>query len=332
MYEQFFGFSEEPFSLTPDPAFVFLSQQHSVAYSLLEYGVLKQSGFTVITGDAGCGKTTLIWRLIGDLKAQVTLGLLDFTHPRLANLIEWVSMAFGLEYKHKDQVELYDSFLHFLHSEHAAHRRVILIIDEAQNLTPETLEELRTLSNINERNVQVLQMILVGQPELRTALSRPELSQFSQRVIAHYALKPLSEEETLGYIQHRLTHARGRSDLFTRDACRLIYRHSRGVPRLINLLCGTALVYAYAEEVTQVGADLVQTVLDDGAAGLSMGTQAAPSVTPQGKTPESDATAAGPRDRKREPVTQSPPPALTTRAFGIDDARQLFSNLVKAKP
>jgi len=328
MYEQYFGFREEPFSLTPDPAFLYLSHQHGVAYSLLEYGVLQQAGFTVITGDAGCGKTTLIRRLMDDLGLQVTLGLLDNTHPRLSNLMEWVCMAFGLDYESKDPVALHDSFVQFLAAEHRMRRRVILIIDEAQNLDADTLEELRTLSNINTSRHQVLQIILVGQPELGATLARPELSQFSQRVVAHYALKPLTEKETLAYISHRLAHSGGRQDLFTSEACRVIHHHAQGIPRLINLLCGTALVYAYAEEAKQIGADIVQTVLNDGAAGLCMGAQAAP--TPKGRLPS-----AGPREpavgNRENSLPRTGTPEAATRKFGVEDARQLFSNLVKSK-
>jgi type II secretory pathway predicted ATPase ExeA len=325
MYEQYFGFREEPFSLTPDPAFLYLSHQHGVAYSLLEYGVLQQAGFTVITGDVGCGKTTLIRRLIDDLGLQVTLGLLDNTHPRLNNLMEWVSMAFGLEYKSKDPVDLHDSFVQFLASQHRMRRRVILIIDEAQNLAPDTLEELRTLSNINTGRHQVLQIILAGQPELRDILARPELSQFSQRVVSHYALKPLTEAETLGYVIHRLTHAGGRPDLFTPEACRLIHRHAQGIPRLINLLCGTALVYAFAEEAEQIGADIVQTVLNDGAAGLCMGAQAV--ATPEARRRWTGTEPPEPAVERREENR----PEMATRKFGVEDARQLFSNLAKSK-
>ncbi len=328
MYEEYFGFREEPFSLTPDPAFLYFSRQHRLAYSLLEYGVLKQAGFTVITGDVGCGKTTLIRRLLDELKLQVTIGLIDNTHPRLTNLAEWMAMAFGLVYKSRDPVELYDAFVQFLLAEHSANRRAILVIDEAQNLDAASLEELRTLSNINVGKYQVLQIILVGQPELKTTLSRPELRQFAQRVVAHYDLKAFSEDETLSYIHHRLQHAGGHSEIFSLDACRLIYRQSGGVPRLINLLCGTALVYAYAEEARQVSRDLVEIVLNDGAAGFSLGARAATPIVDH--VPEF----------QPEPGRAALPtePQYPTRILSVEynvipsvDTKQPFSNRVKRK-
>lgn len=330
MYEQYFGFREEPFSLTPDPAFLYLSQQHRIAYSLLEYGVLRQAGFTVVTGEPGCGKTILIRRLIDTLGHEVTLGLLDNTHPRLGNLLEWVSMAFGLEYKAKGPVDLYESFVQFLASEHKRRRRIILIIDEAQNLDIDTLEELRTLSNINAGRQQALQIILVGQPELRDTLARPELTQFSQRVITHYALKPLTDEETFSYIRHRLTHAGGSPDLLTPEACRLIHQHAKGIPRLINLLCGTALVYAFAEEAEQIDVDIISTVLSHGAAGLCMGAQAA-APSPSGEQRPEAPREPTVGDREENSPQMAIPAETTTPKFGVEDAHPLFSGVAKPK-
>jgi hypothetical protein len=237
-------------------------------------------------------------------------------------------MAFGIDYQARDPVALYDAFVLFLSAEHAIHRRVILIIDEAQYLDAETLEELRTLSNINAGRHQGLQIILVGQPELRNTLARPELSQLSQRVVAHYALKPLTEEETFRYIEHRLAHAGGGSGLFSPEACRLVHQHSQGIPRLINLLCGTALVYAFAEDAQQVGVDIIQTVLNDGAAGLCMGTQAAPAQraqTPSTQPPQ-------PAPLTRDHSTAKPAPEAAARKFEVEDARQRSSKLARTKP
>jgi general secretion pathway protein A len=336
MYEQHFGFRKEPFSLNPDPAFLYLGRQYRLAYSLLEYGILMRSGFVVITGDVGCGKTTLIRRLISDIEDRVTLGLISNTHQRITNLMEWVSLAFGLNYNSQSPVALYESFLELLAQERASNRRVVLVIDEAQNLDVATLEEIRTLSNINSGGWQALQIILVGQPELKATLSRPELRQFLQRVATHYELKPLSEDETVDYIHHRVVHAGGQSGLFSNRACRLVHSHSRGVPRLINLLCGTALVYAFADDASHIDIAQVQAVLEDGAAGLCMNASADPaskenaSNSPEERILISDI----PKPILREEMIQSrqdnaakPEP----QAFSIEDAKQLFSRAIKSK-
>jgi type II secretory pathway predicted ATPase ExeA len=149
VYERFYGFREKPFSLLPDPTFLYLGRHHSTAYSLLEYAVLNQAGFTVITGEIGCGKTTLIRHLLNQVDNKVTVGLLSNTHRELGDLLRWILMVFGLDYASKGSVELYEIFVKFLIDEYAHRRRVVLIVDEAQNLDVVTLEELRTLSNIN---------------------------------------------------------------------------------------------------------------------------------------------------------------------------------------
>jgi general secretion pathway protein A len=328
MYERYFGFSEEPFSLFPDPTFLYFGRQHRVAYSLMEYGILKQSGFTVITGDIGCGKTTLVRRLIDDLGGQVTLGVIINTHPRINNLLEWVSLAFGLDCEAKGQVEMYRLLMDFLLRENACNRRTVLVIDEAQNLDAANIEEVRTLSNIQGAKHQILQVILVGQPELKATLLRPELRQFSQRVLSHYELKPLSEAETVTYIHHRLQCAGGHPELFNQEACRLIHFHARGVPRLINLLCGTTLLYAFAEDAKFIGVELVMAVLDEGAAGLCMGTP-----TPEGvpvQVTEAPATVLTPQGQQNSLI-----PEATTKPrwskFNIDDARELFTHIRRDK-
>ena len=271
MYEHHFGFSEKPFSLLPDPAFLYLGRQHSLAYSLLEYGVLNHAGFTVVTGEVGCGKTTLIRHLLNQLDEEVTVGLISNTHKRFSDVLAWVLMAFGLDYASGGPVRQYETFVNFLVAEYTRGRRVVLIVDEAQNLDAGALEELRVLSNVNADKDQVIQLVLVGQPELKTTLEHPDLRQLAQRVVAHYYLLPLSAEETIHYIRHRLVHAGGSPDLFTDEACQRVHHYSAGVPRLINLLCDTALVYGFAEDAREIGVDLVQGVIDERAAGMSLG-------------------------------------------------------------
>jgi len=263
MYEAFYGFREKPFSILPDPSFLYLGATHTMAYAMLEYGVRNRAGFTVITGEVGCGKTTLLRRLLEELGPELRVGLISNAQQDFGELLQWVLMAFGLDYRARSKVELFDTFQQFLIAEYAQGRRTILIIDEAQNLTPQTLEELRMLSNINADKDQLLQLILVGQPQLRGLLRRPDLLQLAQRVSADYHLKPLSLAETIQYIRHRLKLAGRDAPLFTNEACALLHRVTRGVPRLINIIADTALVYGYAEEAPVIDRRLVYAVVKD---------------------------------------------------------------------
>ncbi len=268
MYETFYGFKEKPFSLLPDPGFLYLGRQHSAAYSLLEYAVLSHAGVAVITGDVGCGKTTLIRHLLNQVDERVTVGLITNTANARDNLLRWVLLAFRQDYKGKGQVELHEALEEFLIAEYGRGRRTVLIVDEAQNLPVDTLEELRLLSNINADKDQVLQLVLAGQPELRVKLELPELQQFAQRVVVNYHLRALSDAETPSYIQHRLLQAAGDPDLFTDAAVARIQAETGGVPRLINALCDMALVYGYAESARRIDEPLVHAVIDDRASGL----------------------------------------------------------------
>ena len=260
MYETFYKLREKPFTLLPDPGFLFLSNKHRMALTLLEYGLMNQAGFTVISGDIGTGKTTLIRHLLDHMDREHTVGLISNTHRSFGELLQWILLAFNLEHTNLDKVGMYRRFVDFIIDEYAHNRRVVLIVDEAQNMAAETLEELRMLSNVNADKDQALQVILVGQRELRDTLRRPDLVQFAQRISVDYHLEPLSEEETVDYIRHRLEIAGGNPQLFEEDACRAVYRYSNGVPRLINLLCDTALVYGYAGQSEQIDITLVTDV------------------------------------------------------------------------
>ncbi len=261
MYESFFGFREKPFSLLPDPGFLYPSKKHSMALTMLQYGLMNQAGITVITGEVGSGKTTLIRKLLSEIDDDISTGLISNTHESFGDLLQWVSMAFDLDYKGKDKIALYDAFANYVIDEYAKSKRTVLIIDEAQNLSPSVLEELRMLSNINADKDQVMQLILVGQPELRETLQRQDLRQFAQRVSADYHLAPLLLSEAIAYIQHRLKVAGGNEDIFEVDACKIIWKYSGGIPRLINTICDTALVYAYAEQLKSVSRKLAAEVI-----------------------------------------------------------------------
>jgi type II secretory pathway predicted ATPase ExeA len=182
MYEAFFGLNRRPFSLTPDPDFLYLSKQHAVTLAMLEYGLGSQAGFTLITGEIGSGKTTLIRHILKHIGGDVTVGVITNTHRNFGNLLTWILSAFGLERKHTDKVEMYQQLIDFVATEFLQGRRVVLIVDEAQNMDVETLEELRLLSNMNIGDELLLQLVIVGQPELQQTLMRPELAQFAQRI------------------------------------------------------------------------------------------------------------------------------------------------------
>ncbi len=264
MYEQFYGFKEKPFSLLPDPAYFYNSRQHSAALTMFEYGLHNQAGFTVITGGIGCGKTTLVHYLIERLQSDITLGLINNTHESFGDVLQWVLLAFDLYYSGKEKIDRYQTLTKFLTQEKQKNKRCILVVDEAQNLGPQTLEELRMLSNVNVGKDQLLQLVLLGQPELLEILRRPDLYQLAQRVVADYFIGPLSFEETRAYIRHRVSVAGGTLPLFTDAACGAVYRYSKkGVPRLINLICDTALVYGYGAQEKTISEDLVHEVLRD---------------------------------------------------------------------
>lgn len=267
MYESFYGFREKPFSLLPDPGFLFLSEKHRMALTMLQYGLMNQAGFTVITGDIGSGKTTLIRKLLDEVGEEVTVGVVSNTHRNFGELLQWVLLAFDLEYREKKKVELYQTLADFIIREYAQGRNTVLIIDESQNLSAEALEELRMLSNINADKDQVLQLILVGQPGLRDTLRLPELYQFAQRVAVDYNLKPLTLEETWLYIRHRVRTAGGDANIFDTKACAAAYYYTGGTPRLINILCDTALVYAFADHKRRVDAGVICEVAREKASG-----------------------------------------------------------------
>ncbi|MCA0274486.1 MAG: AAA family ATPase [Proteobacteria bacterium] len=262
MYETYFGLREKPFSILPDPKFLYFSNAHRMAFSMLEYGIVNQAGFTVITGTIGSGKTTLIRQLLGNVTGEIKVGLISHTSKFGGNLLEWILMAFDQPFEEGTYPRLYKRLRDFLEHEGERRGRAVLVIDEAQNLEAERLEELRMLSNINT-DTMLLQLILVGQPELRSILQAPELTQFAQRVSSDFHLPALDRVEAKAYIEHRLQVAGGDPELFTSTAKRLIHDASDGVPRQINILADRCLVYAFAESTNVVTAKIVTKVLAD---------------------------------------------------------------------
>jgi general secretion pathway protein A len=265
LYTDHFGLNIRPFALAPDPEFLFWPTAHKRAYTMLEYGIMTHSPITLITGDIGAGKTTLLLHLMRTLGPEVCVGLISNPNGARAELLRWVLMALaqpaGLN---ESYVDLFARFQAFLVSEYAQGRRVVLIFDEAQNLSAEALEELRMFTNINSGKDELLQLVLVGQPELRDIISQPNMRQFAQRIAANYHLTAMDLRTVRSYVAHRMKVA-GREDrVFTRPAVDLIFQSTQGVPRLVNRLCDLSLVYAFSEGRQTVSAATVQRVLDDG--------------------------------------------------------------------
>ena len=278
MYENFYGFREKPFSLLPDPEYLYLGKKHGMAFTMLEYGLMNRAGITVITGEIGAGKTTLIRHLLNNTGQDVNVGLISNTHEAFGELLQWILLAFGLGSAAQGKADMYQRFVGFLVAEYARGRRTVLIVDEAQNIDPPTLEELRVLSNVNADKDQVLQLILAGQPELRATLCRPNLQQFVQRVAVDYHLGALDAEETGAYIRHRLTVAGGNEDMFEPAAMGFIHERCRGIPRLINTVCDTALVYGFAAQQRRIGHDIVREAIRDRFDRGILGTQIQPAA------------------------------------------------------
>ncbi|MGB8694830.1 MAG: AAA family ATPase [Steroidobacteraceae bacterium] len=261
MYPAFFGIAEKPFAITPDPRYLYLGARHAEALAHLVYGINEAGGFIQLTGEVGTGKTTTIRSLLARAPGNAEIALI--INPRLTPLefLQTICEELGIGLPDAalgNSKELVDQLNRYLLRAHAAGRRVVLIVDEAQNLSAEVLEQVRLLTNLETESQKLLQIILIGQPELRTLLERNDLRQLAQRVTARYHLEPLGREDTLAYVRHRLRIAGATSDIFTSAALREVYRLSGGVPRVINVICDRALLAAYSQEQHEVGAALVR--------------------------------------------------------------------------
>lgn len=265
MYESYYGFDKPPFANIPDPGVVFPSPQHKRALSILRYALMARAGFCVITGDVGAGKTTLVRHALSSLDPRIHVGLVSNTQcESFEELLRWILLAFDLDYRGKDKVEMYDEFVQFLIAQFSAGSPVTLIIDEAQHLGTEVLEQLRMLSNVNTERGQILQTILVGQPELWDLLRKPRLQQFTQRISYDYFLRPLDGPDLIReYVEYRQKCAGRDEQLFDDDVYEPIWQATRGVPRLINLVCDTSLVYGYGEDAARISRDIVERVIED---------------------------------------------------------------------
>src|SRR4051812_26348337 len=264
MYERFYQLRERPFALSPDPEYLYPSRVHQDALDHLRYGLESQAGFIVITGEIGSGKTTLLQAILRNIDNQTTVGRIVNTMLDPRELLESIMIDFGLDPAAKSKPLLLRDLSQFLVDQRLAGRLVLLVIDEAQNLGLGALEELRMLSNLETEKSKLLQIVLVGQPNLRDKLAAPELEQLRQRITVSYHLTPLDAEETHNYINHRLRHASiGVPLTFPREATDLIHARSRGVPRIVNVICDAALVFGYAEERSVFDAATIHDVLQE---------------------------------------------------------------------
>lgn len=262
MYTSFFGLVEKPFAITPDPRYLFMSERHAEALAHLLYGINEAGGFIQLTGEVGTGKTTVVRSLLERMPGHADVAVI--LNPQLTPLqfVLTICEELGIFVRDEDEdslKDLVDILNKRLLAANAKGRRVVVIVDEAQNLTPETLEQVRLLTNLETASHKLLQIILIGQPELREVLGRVELRQLAQRITGRYHLDPLSKAETAAYVNHRLRVAGSTVEIFTPAALRELHRLSSGIPRIINVMCDRALLGAFTQEIHSVGPALVRT-------------------------------------------------------------------------
>ncbi len=263
MYELFYGLREKPFSILPDPDLIYWGRAHRMALAMLEFGVINSAGFTVITGEIGSGKTTLLRHALRRINPRsVNVGMISNTPQTREELLQYVLYSLGQPFE-GSVAGLIRNIQEYLSTEFRRGKRTILIVDEGQNLREDALETLRMLSNINVDKQQFLQLILVGQPQLKEILCRPQLLQFAQRVSSDFHLKPLKPLEVIEYIDFRLRGVGAQTRIFSSEASQLVAQASGGIPRVINILCDTALVYGFSLQLAQINAKVVREVIED---------------------------------------------------------------------
>lgn len=261
MYTSFFGLGEKPFAITPDPRYLFMSERHAEALAHLLYGINEAGGFIQLTGEVGTGKTTIVRSLLERMPGHADVAVI--LNPQLTPLqfVLTICEELGIFVRDEDTTslkDLVDILNKRLLEAHAKGRRVVVIVDEAQNLSAETLEQVRLLTNLETASQKLLQIILIGQPELREVLSRVELRQLAQRITGRYHLAPLTKSETASYVHHRLRVAGANGEIFNAAALREVHRLSSGIPRIINVICDRALLGAFTQEQHRIGSSLVR--------------------------------------------------------------------------
>ena len=263
MYERYYGLKKKPFSIVPNPEFLYLSPKHQNALTYLEYGLMDGVGFILLTGEVGTGKTTLIRHILNQLDTDMVVAVIFNTNVNADQLIRLILRSYGLPSDFGDKPSGLNTLYEFLIENYANRKRNLLIIDESQNLSDEAMEEVRMLSNLQSDDQVLLQIMLVGQPELNQKLRRPKFAAITQRIGVKHHLTVLGREDSAKYIAFRLRKAGGKPQLFDTDAVDMIYRVSRGVPRSINLICDAALVYGFGYDLKTIGIPVIKQVMRD---------------------------------------------------------------------
>lgn len=265
MYCDYYGFKEKPFTVTPNPRFVFLSKNHKEAFAHLLYGIDNHAGFIVLTGEVGTGKTTVLRSLLVQFD-NATMRSALILNPCLSapELLRSVNREFGIAWEKLDLQEMLDTLNRFLLAENLAGRTVALVIDEAQHLEPQVLEQIRLISNLETETDKLIQIVLAGQPELAQLLRKPELRQFGQRITVRYHLTAMDFDDTRAYIEHRLEVAGGfRAATFSPAALKKIFRYSGGIPRLINIVCDRALLIGYIDDSREISGPMAARAITE---------------------------------------------------------------------
>ncbi len=264
VYQDFFGFSEKPFDLTPDPKYLYLSPKHKEVLAHLVYGLQENNGFLKIVGEVGTGKTMICRSFLRELRTDFNIAYIFNPAINELELLQTINSELGLTGKSKSKKKLIDVLNVFLLEERAKGHRVVVIIDEAQDLAPDVMEQLRLLSNLETDTEKLIQIVLIGQPELDNVLAKESLRQLRQRITIQWELLPLNLEETRGYIQHRLNVALGRGKVsFSNSAVETVFRYSRGIPRMINVICDRTLLIAFTESTKKINPQIVKTAVQD---------------------------------------------------------------------
>jgi type II secretory pathway predicted ATPase ExeA len=274
MYEKFYGLKEKPFQIVPNPSYLYLSSVHESAVTYLEYGLMENVGFILLTGEVGTGKTTLVRHILNQFESEKEIAVIFNTNVSTDELICLILQSFELEPNPNSKTENINILYQFLIDRYAKNKPVLLIIDEAQNLSNDAIEEVRMLSNLQSDDQSLIQIMMVGQPELKNRLLKPGHSAFAQRIAVNFFLSGLNEKEAESYIFHRLKKAGGNTNIFTSKAIEMIFQASNGIPRTINLLCDAALVYGFGYEFETIDVHVIEQVIKDkGGMGLTVETE-----------------------------------------------------------